>query len=141
MKDRLTRNDLKADLAKAEQELQELLTRAESLREWITATKKLCGKLSHSNEQNQQPITFMSRRRTKTSVLAAQVSEVLLSTGRPMHVDSIAAELAKRGHPVMAKNPAATVAVALGRRTDQFTRVGPNTFDLAKETKEIKVAG
>jgi len=141
MKEKLTRNDLKADLAKAEQELQELLTRAESLREWITATKKLCGKLSHTNEQNQQPLTFKPRRRTKTAVLAAQVSEVLRAVGHPLHVDAIAAELTKRGNPVMAKNPAATVAVALGRRTDQFSRVGPNTFDLVKEVKEAKVAG
>jgi|SRR5208282_643565 len=138
MKDRLTKNDLKGDLDKAEKELQELLRRAEYLREWITATKKLCGKLPNAAE-NQQPLAFMPRRRTKTSVLAAQVVEVLRSAGRPLHVDEIASELEKLGHPVAAKNPAATVAVALSRRTNQFARVAPNTFDLVQ--KEVRAAG
>ena len=137
MKDKLTRNDLKADLDKAEKELQELLTRAEFLREWITATKKLCGRPANESTQS-QPLTFVLRRRTKTVELAAQVTDVLRSTG-PMHVNGIASELAKRGHPVMAKNPAATLAVALSRRPDQFTKVAPNTFDLAK--REAKAAG
>ena len=59
---------------------------------------------------------------------------------RPMHVNFIAIELSRKGYPLKAKNPAATVAVALSRRPDQFTKVGPNTFDLVKkEAKEIEV--
>jgi len=137
MAEKLTKADLRDDLAKAEQELQELLARADSLNEWITATKKLCGKLTRSPDQ--QPLAFVPRRRTKAIELINRVSEVLRDSGKPLHVNAIAAELSKRGYPVVAKNPTATLAVALGRRPEYFTRVGPNTFDLVK--KEAKAAG
>ena len=50
-----------------------------------------------------------------------------------MHVKDIVAKLTKNEHAVIAKNPTNTVAVALIRRADQFTKVSPNTFDLAKK--------
>jgi hypothetical protein len=141
MTEKLTNADLKASLIRAERELLHHLSRAERLREWITATKKLCGKRDQTPAQPPSGVMLIPRRRTKTAVLATQVAEVLKAIGHPLHVDAIATELSKRGHPIMAKNPAATVAVALSRRPDQFTKVGPNTFDLAKEVKEAKAAG
>jgi hypothetical protein len=139
MKQKLTNADLKPDLAKAEKELQDLLERAEVLREWITITKKLAGKRPRGTELQAETVTVFTRRRTKTAVLAAQVKEVLRSSGRPMHVMYIAQALAKEGHPVTAKNPVATIAVALSRRPEEFTKTGPNTFFL-KET-EAKATG
>jgi hypothetical protein len=138
MKQKLTGADLKPDLQKAERELEDLLDRAEALREWIAATKKLSGK--RVNLAENQAIPISPRRRTKTAELAEHVIEVLRRTGRPMHVNLIAIELSRKGYQVKAKNPAATVAVALGRRPDQFSRVGPNTFDLVSKEATV-VAG
>jgi uncharacterized protein YgfB (UPF0149 family) len=44
MAEKLKQADLKVQLASAESELQSLLNRAQALRDWITATRKLCGK-------------------------------------------------------------------------------------------------
>jgi len=141
MKQKLTSADLKADLAKAEKELQDLLERTTILREWITVTKKICGKRHSTQETQELPLTFVPRRRTKTTELATQVREILGKIGRPMHVNFIAIELDRKGHPIDAKNPAATLAVALSRRPDEFARVGPNTFDLAKKDAEAQAVG
>lgn len=144
MTQKLTGADLKPDLEKAEQELKALLDRVQALREWITATRKLSGKRINSID-NDQAIPFSPpRRRTKAAELAEQVIEVLRRLGRPTHVNLIAIELSRRGYEVGAKNPAATVAVALSRRPDQFVKVGPNTFDLVRkevQAKEAQAAG
>jgi hypothetical protein len=123
--------DLKEALANAEAELAALAKRAESLKEWITVTKKLCAKnFKASGGMEAEPII---RRRTRNTTLAEQVQEVLREAKEPMHVDDIVESLKAKGHEVMAKNPKATVAVALSRRQDKFVKVKPNTFGLAAE--------
>jgi hypothetical protein len=130
--------DLKDALANAEAELVTVLKRAESLREWITVTKKLCAKNSKAaGISENEPIL---KRRTRTSGLAQQIRDVLVQAGKPMHVDDIVKALQEQGHPVMAKNPKATIAVALSRRVDEFERVRPNTFALANKPSEAEVA-
>jgi hypothetical protein len=133
--------DLKDALANAEAELVAVLKRAESLREWINVTKKLCAKNSKASAAlDPEPIV---KRRTRTTALAQQVSEVLVEAGAEMHVDDIVEALKAKGHPVMAQNPKATIAVALSRRPDQFTKVKPNTFALvpnASGTKDVSTA-
>jgi len=123
----------------ARRELQDLLNRAERLKDWIAATEKLCGRRGSANDNETETTGIVRFRRTKAAVLAGQVATLLKDIGRPMHVSEIVEQLAKRGQPVTAKNPAATVAVALGRRRDQFIKTGPNTFDLVNN--EMKVAG
>jgi hypothetical protein len=137
-----TKADLKAQILWAENELQHTLARAQSLREYITATRKLAGKKAPEFEQQVLPgIRVIPRRRTKGAVLAKQVAEVLKSVGAPMHVKDIVERLAQTGNPVIAKNPLNTVAVALIRRADQFTKVGRNIFDLVnKEGKAAETA-
>lgn len=140
---RISKADLKAQLAWAESELQITLEKAQSLSEYIAATRKLCGKKGPTYTQQELPgVTVIPhRRRTKTAVLASQVVEVLRAAGQPMHVRDIVAELGRRGQPVIAKNPTNTVAVALTRRADQFAKVSPNTFDLAnKEGTAVETA-
>jgi hypothetical protein len=139
MAERLKTTELKASLVQAKRELQDLLTRAGRLKEWIAATEKLCGKKGQSHDSDVETGTVVRFRRTKAVLLAAQVAAVLKDAGKPMHVREIVAELAKRQQPVTARNPVATVAVALGRRAEQFAKTGPNTFDLVE--KEAKVAG
>lgn len=136
MKDKLKNTDLRAALASAEKELQEILGRAEHLREWIAVTKKLCAKRG-KNAIADGTLIVPGTRRTKASVLAAYVIEVLQTAGKPMHVENIVAELSRAGHPVTARNPKAAVAVALGRRPETFARVGPNTFGLAEKAEKI----
>ncbi|MGA7059810.1 MAG: winged helix-turn-helix domain-containing protein [Candidatus Acidiferrales bacterium] len=129
--------DLKDALANAEAELAAVLKRAESLREWIAVTKKLCAKNSKASAGMEvEPII---RRRTRNTTLAQQIREVLLEAGKPMHVDDIVKSLQTKGHPVMAKNPKATIAVALSRRTEEFERVMPNTFALVTKTNAAEV--
>jgi hypothetical protein len=133
MRDKLKNTDLRAALASAEKELQEILGRAEHLREWITVTKKLCAKRGKNSISDESPIV-PGTRRTKASLLAAHVIEVLQAGGKPMHVEHIVAELSRAGHPVTAKNPKAAVAVALSRRPEQFLKTAPNTFGLTSAT-------
>jgi HB1, ASXL, restriction endonuclease HTH domain len=129
--------DLKDALANAEAELVAVLKRAESLREWITVTKKLCAKNSKAaGISENEPIV---KRRTRTSGLAQQIRDVLVQAGTPMHVDDIVKALQEQGHPVMAKNPKATIAVALSRRVDEFERVKPNTFALVNKPSQTQV--
>lgn len=132
---RISKTDLKAQLAWAENELRETLDKAQSLSEYIAATRKLCGKKGPASTRQDLPgvAVIPHRRRTKTAVLASQVVEVLRSAGQAMHVRDIVGELGKRGQPVIAKNPTNTVAVALARRSDQFAKVSPNTFDLVNK--------
>ncbi|MGC2266833.1 MAG: hypothetical protein WA608_08605, partial [Candidatus Acidiferrales bacterium] len=60
--------DLKDALANAEAELAAVLKRAESLREWIAVTKKLCAKNSKASAGMEvEPII---RRRTRNTTLA-----------------------------------------------------------------------
>jgi hypothetical protein len=133
--------DLKDALANAEAELAALHKRAEQLREWIAVTKKLCAKNSKASGAITDTEAVVTRtRRTRTTALAQQVREVLLEAGAEMHVDDIVEALKAKGHPVMAQNPKATIAVALSRRADQFTRVKPNTFALVPEFSAIKNA-
>ena len=136
MKNKLNKTDLRAALESAKKELQELLTRTQHLREWIAVTEKLCSKRGKSMLST-EPAMVARPRRTKTAVLAGQVIEVLQAARKPMHVEEIIEGLERSGHPVNAKNPKATVAVALTRRTDQFRKVGPNTFDLAGGEEKI----
>lgn len=134
MSDKLNKTELKLSLARAEKELQETLEHAQSLREWIIATKKLCGRKLPA--ANSPVLSLIPRRRTKTAVLAAQVAEVLEQSNGPLHVREIVAELTKRGQSVAAQNPVAAVGVALSRRSDQFVKVAGNTFDLrGRESK------
>jgi hypothetical protein len=128
--------DLKDALVNAEAELAAVLKRAESLREWIIVTKKLCAK-NFKASMEAEPII---RRRTRNTTLAQQIREVLLEAGRPMHVDDIVKTLQTKGHPVMAKNPKATIAVALSRRVEEFERVKPNTFALVTKPSAAEVA-
>lgn len=132
MKEKLKTTDLKTALASAEKELQEILVRAEQLREWIVVTKKLCAKRGSTGAATDATMMAGSRR-TKASVLAAHVIEVLNAAGRPLHVEQIIQELSRAGHPVTAKNPKATLAVALGRRPETFLKAGPNTFGVAEK--------
>ncbi len=127
--------DLKAQLAWAESELKETLEKAQSLREYIAAIGKLRGKKGPAFERQELVgVTVIPhRRRTKGAALAKQVAEILTAAGQPMHVRAIVVKLGESGHPVIAKNPTNTVAVALIRRPDQFTKVSPNTFGLAKK--------
>ena len=129
-----TKADLKAQIAWAENELNETLAHAASLREYISATRKLIGKKAPEYEQQDLPgVTVIPRRRTKGAVLANQVADVLRASGHAMHVREIVKKLADNGNPVIAKNPINTTAVLLMRRADQFARVSPNTFDLVKK--------
>jgi hypothetical protein len=137
MKEKLKPTDLRVALASAETELQEILSRAEQLREWIAVTKKLCAKRGKNAIASDTPM-IAGTRRTKATVLAAHVIEVLQKAGKPLHVESIVAELSRAGHPVTAKNPKAAVAVALSRRPEIFTKTGPNIFGVA--VKEEKIA-
>jgi hypothetical protein len=138
---RLKNNDLKDALANAEAELAALHKRAESLREWIAVTKKLCAKNSKAAEViTDNDAVVMRTRRTRTTALAQQVREVLLEAGAEMHVNDIVEALKAKGHPVMAQNPKATIAVALSRRPEQFARVKPNTFALVPELSATKNA-
>jgi len=138
---KLKNTDLKEALANAEAELAALHKRAESLREWIIVTKKLCAK--NSKVSGTIDAEAIVTRRTRTPALAQQVHDLLVEVGSSMHVDDIVEALKTKGQPVMAQNPKATVAVALSRRPDQFTRVKPNTFALVADpggTKDIGIA-
>lgn len=129
----LKQKELRETLARAENELKETLERVQNLRELIAVTRKLCGKPPVMPDVF-SPVTILpQRRRTKTAELASQVADVLRAAGRAMHVKDIVAKLAERGQAVTAQNPAATVAVALSRRPDQFQKVSGNTFDLVKK--------
>ena len=140
MSEKLKQNELKATLARAETELQETLARAQALREWITATRKLCGRKVQTGPLPVEPgVTPMPRRRTKGTELANRVAGILQSAGRPMHVRDIVAELEKGENPLKARNPVATVAVLLSRRPELFLKVSPNTFELIKKI-EVNVA-
>ena len=129
-----TKTDLRAQIAWAERELSETLARAASLREYISATRKLIGKKAPEYEQQDLPgVAVIPRRRTKGAALAGQVADVLRAAGGPMHVRDIVKKLAENGNPVIAKNPINTTSVLLVRRHDQFAKVSPNTFDLVKK--------
>lgn len=121
-------------LAEAERELQELTVRAERLKEFITATRKLVAKGVVQTNSTSGSVAFPPKRR-RSNVLADHVSELLRKAGRPMHAKEIAAELEKQGQQVAV----ATIAVALIRRSDQFAKVAPNTFALVKP-EEVNVA-
>ncbi len=136
MKDKLKNTDLRVALASAKKELQEILGRAEHLREWIAVTEKLCAKRGKNAMASDEPMV-PGTRRTKASVLATYVIEVLLTAGKPLHVETIVAELQKAGHPVTAINPKAAVAVALSRRPEIFAKVAPNTFGIAEKAEKI----
>jgi hypothetical protein len=132
MSTKLKNVDLKDALASAESELASVLKRAETLREWIAVTKKLCAKNSKSAaEGDGAPIQRF--RRTKTTGLVQSISEVLQAAGTPLHVDEILKRLAENNHPITARNPKATIAIALSRRTNEFRKTGPNTFVLLSD--------
>jgi len=133
----LSKADLKAQIACAEEELSRILDRAESLREYIAAARKLAGKKAPEYVQQSLPgVTVIPRRRTKGATLANNVAAILQDVGAPLHVRAIVLRLAEKGNPVIARNPINTVAVALARRTDQFKRTQPNTFDLVKRERQ-----
>jgi len=140
MAERLKTTELRAALVQAKSELQDLLARAERLKAWIAATERLCGKKGQANDNETDSSGVIRFRRTKAALLAAQVIDVLKSAGKPLHVTAIVTELAKRQQPVTARNPVATVAVALSRRPDQFVKTGPNTFDITGK-EEAKATG
>jgi|SRR6185437_9278625 len=141
MAERLKSTELKAALVQAKGELQDLLNRAETLKVWIAATERLCGRKGQLNENEPESAGVVRFRRTKATLLLAQVTDVLKTMAHPMHVNDIVAELAKRQQPVIAKNPAATVAVALSRRPQQFIKTGPNTFDIVGKDKAKGATG
>jgi hypothetical protein len=127
--------ELKEALASAEAELQELHARVEALEEWITVTRKLCAKPVRVGSPE-----ILPSRRTKTAGLAQHITEVLLALEQPMHVNDIVAALEGFGHPVQAKNPGATVAIALSRRPKEFIKTAPNTFGLVPRKAEPEEA-
>ena len=127
---KLKNTDLKDALASAEAELISVLKRAETLREWIAVTKKLCAKNTKTAGES-ETVTVPRLRRTKATGTIKNVVEVLHAAGRPLHVDEIVKKLAENNHASTALNPKATIAVALSRRPDQFRKTAPNTFGLA----------
>jgi HB1, ASXL, restriction endonuclease HTH domain len=116
-------------IQEAQAELLELLARAERLKEYIAVSKKLLRR-SGSMGSESEVSPFLPRRR-KTNSLAEEVTRILLAARKPLHVSEIISELQKTNYPITAKNPAATIAVALSRRPFEFEKVGPNTFVLA----------
>lgn len=134
MTSRVKRAVLEQGIREAQIELQELMARAERLKEYIAVSKKLLRRsVSRVSEANLS--AFVPRRR-KTNALAQEVLTILASANRPLHVSEIIAELERRNYKLEAKNPTATVAVALSRRPDEFEKVGPNTFALAAIREE-----
>ncbi len=134
MPNRVKRAVLEQGIQEAQIELQELMARAERLKEYIAVSKKLLRRSgSMVSEDNVSP--FVPRRR-KTNALAQEITTILVSANRPLHVSEIVSELERRNYKLEAKNPAATVAVALSRRPDEFEKVGPNTFALAAIREE-----
>jgi hypothetical protein len=131
---KLKNTDLKEALAAAEAELTVVLKRADTLREWIIVTRKLCAPKGSKHVIGPEVAPIARGRRTKTTGLIQHVLEVLQEANAPMHVDDILKKLTENNHPVAARNPKATIAVALSRRTDQFRKTGPNTFALATVT-------
>lgn len=130
MSKKLKNTDLKDALASAEAELVSVLKRAETLREWIAVTKKLCAKNTKTASEA-ETVAVPRLRRTKATGTIKHVVEVLQAAGRPLHVDEIVKMLAESNHASTALNPKATIAVALSRRPDQFRKTAPNTFGLA----------
>ena len=140
MPEKLKGADLKEALESAEAELVTVLKRAEMLKEWIEVTKRLCAKNSKSSPEPSNTFrVYLRPRRTKTAELAVQILEVLQERGSPMHVKDIATALAEKGRPMTAKNPEATIAIALGRRPTQFLKTAPNTFGLVSAPIESTV--
>jgi len=127
---KLKNTDLKDALASAEAELISVLKRAETLREWIAVTKKLCAKNTKTVGEP-ETVAVPRLRRTKATGTIKHVVEVLQAAGKPLHVDEIVKKLAENNHASTALNPKATIAVALSRRPDQFRKTAPNTFGLA----------
>jgi hypothetical protein len=140
MADKLKVADLRETLESAEKELVTLSKRVEVLKEWIAVTKRLCSKNSKLPASLEAATVVTRSRRTKTSDLAQQVAEVLLEHGAPMHIKEIVRALADKGHPMTARNPVATLAVALSRRTQEFQRTAPNTFGLASVAPQAVAA-
>jgi hypothetical protein len=130
---KLKNTDLKDALVSAEAELISVLKRAETLREWIAVTKKLCAKNTKTTSET-EGVAIPRLRRTKATGTVKHVVEVLQAAGKPMHVDEIVKKLAENNHASTALNPKATIAVALSRRPDQFRKTAPNTFGLASAT-------
>lgn len=132
MNKKLKNTDLKEALGAAKEELAYVLKRAETLREWIAVTEKLCAKNAKGAEHEPAPIARF--RRTKATTTVQHVMEVLAKAGTPLHIDEIVKRLAENNHASAAKNPKATIAVALSRRPDQFRKTAPNTFGIAFTT-------
>lgn len=133
MSKKLKNTDLKDALASAEAELVSVLKRAETLREWIAVTRKLCAKNTKGAGET-ETAAVPRLRRTKATGTIKHVVEVLQAAGKPLHVDEIVKKLAENNHASTALNPKATIAVALSRRPDQFRKTAPNTFGLASGT-------
>ncbi len=131
---RVKRAVLEQGIQEAQLELQELMARAERLKEYISVSKKLLRRSGSTiSEDNLSP--FVPRKR-KTNALAQEITTILVSANRPLHVSEIVSELERRSYKLEAKNPTATIAVALSRRPDEFEKVGPNTFALAAIREE-----
>jgi hypothetical protein len=138
MSKKLKSVDLKDALATAEAELASVLKRADTLRQWIALTRRVGASQSKSADTFEVN-GFIRSRRTKAVGVIKNVLEVLNEAGQPMHVDDIVEKLRDRGQLPAAKNPKATIAVALSRRTDQFRKTGPNTFGLASAPQDAVV--
>lgn len=124
-------------IQEAQAELQEVMARAERLKEFIAASKKLFARRGASaSGPDISGFGPLIPRRRKTNALALEVTAILSDAKRPLHVSEIVAELQRREYRLNAKNPIGTVAVALSRRPDEFEKVGPNTFALVTAAEE-----
>lgn len=134
---KLKKDDVKDALATAEAELAAIMRRAETLRQWIALTRQV-GNNSTRSTDDLATEPFVRTRRTKAVGLLKNVLELLKETGQPMHVNDIVEKLKDRGQAPGAKNPKATIAVALSRRPDQFRRTAPNTFGIAFTAESVE---
>lgn len=134
----IKQTDLKDVLASAEKELQETLAEAERLKEFITATRKLVGRRRAASASLSGGLILKRKRRA--NAMADQVVQILKDTKKPMHAQDIVTQLVERGYQFKTDKPSASVAVALARRSDQFEKVGPNTFDLVNK-ENVAVSG
>lgn len=122
--------DLRLHIREAEQSLEQYKRKVSRLEQYIAAGKRL---LAKDTEIDSDPNSFQPKKRTRKNSLAEKAKPILQSADRAMHVSEIVPELQKVGVDLSTnKNPEATVAAALYRRSEDFERVAPNTFALRK---------
>ena len=130
-----TLDDLGIKLQELEQGKVRLMQNMSDIRGYLQAYKTELSSIGKSKEKGTYRFTRKSLIDTSEMTTPEAIMAILKQSGNPMHVKEITETVLSGGKKINSKKPQNVIYATIAKRKKLFIKVGPNIYDLVKESK------